>query len=110
MRVVALLSRPFEFEFTLSSAGLADTSVLDDPAFNRVCRIRTPAPERTLAALTSRELREQIARLLGAPSWAARIDQREVRVQVRDAHRGAESVRTAIAAVVAIAYRFDQRP
>lgn len=106
---MALLTRPFEFEFSLVDRGLSNTEVLDDPAFNRICKIRTPAPERTLAALSSAELRAMIASFLSAPNWTCRVTSREVTALVRDAHQGPESVRAALAAAVAIAYRFDQR-
>ncbi len=113
VRVRVLLARPFEFEFTLRYAcGRPDTQVIDDPNFNNACQIKTPAPERTLAALTSKELRSLIAEFLapGDYRWTTRITQSEVTAQVCDARsRGAESVRAAIAAAVAIAYRFDHR-
>jgi hypothetical protein len=111
--VTAFLSRPFEFDFTLRYVyGRPDTRVPEDPEFNAVCQIKSPAPERTLAALTSKELRKLIAAFLYPPDyeWTSRITQSEVHTRVRDAHkRGSDSVRAAIERAVGIAYRFDQR-
>lgn len=111
--VTAFMSRPFEFDFTLRNVcGRSDTEVPEDPEFNAVCMIKSPAPERTLAALTSPELRRLIAGFLGPQDydWSSRITSREVHARVRDAHkRGSDSVRAAIERAVGIAYRFDQR-
>lgn len=108
VRVTARLGRPFEFDFTLGSAsGAGDTEVIDDPAFNRACRIRTPAPERTLAALTSVQLRRQIVRFFQDPRWEGRVSSSQVSVRVRQST--AAAVSEALAQAVAIAYGFDQR-
>lgn len=113
VRVIAFLSRPFEFEFTLRHVyGRPDTQVPEDPDFNLACQIRSPAPERTLAALMNKELRRLIISFLqpGDYDWTGRVTQSEVTAHVRDAHRrGADSIRAALERAVAIAYCFDHR-
>lgn len=108
VHVTAWLGRPFEFDFTLRGvSGAGDTEVIDDPVFNRACQIRTPAPERTLAALTSRELRQKIVRYLQDPRWSGRVSSSQVSARVKQAT--AAAVGEALAQAVAIAYGFDQR-
>ncbi|MCE7871192.1 hypothetical protein DYH09_12535 [bacterium CPR1] len=116
--VEAVYSRPFEFEFTLRQVGflpLRDTEALSDPAFNQACTIESRAPELTLAALTSVELRRQIAELVQAKkpdghAWVAVVTGQAVSVSIFDAHtRGARSVIAAAERAVKIAALFDQR-
>lgn len=95
LAVLASFPAPPEFEFQVAQAGawpIRHCTIPEDDAFNRVCELQSPAPERLLALLSDPGRREKVREFIRAGQGCSQIDQRGALFKVVSAHVGGSAV------------------